>query len=342
MDIVIVDENRKKEWEEYLYNNPYTVAWQSFEWSNVLRKEYKNVTFIPIAAYQGQNVVGILPLYHVRIPFSVEKLISVPYAVAGGVSADSHDIQVSLLGKAIEISAKYGNCSITLKNYKMKVMHDLTTDDNYYNNELQLTNNTDAILEKISEKNRMCIEEASKFEFTLEYPSLDIDRYYKMLSRCLHNKGIPCVSASWIRNLISFNLYSIALVKKNGKIIAGTLVKEFKNTVSFPFTCSYKDRETGDSPFYFMYWTLIKHFADNGKEIFHSGRIPINNSTDIYRLGWGGKRYGYYYQYYPKRDAKTEFHEKRSKKRELLETVWKNIPEPLIRGIGPCIVRRFP
>src|SRR3989339_1377588 len=114
MNVEIINDNKKNEWEEYLLNNPFSVAWQSYDWSAVLNRHY-NVTFYPLVSYEGSKIKGILPLYYFKNFFSKGKLISVPFAVAGGVLADDDYSGNLLLMKAIDISRGYNLSSIIFK-----------------------------------------------------------------------------------------------------------------------------------------------------------------------------------------------------------------------------------
>jgi len=141
---------------------------------------------------------------------------------------------------------------------------------------------------------------------------------------------------------VAFKMYSISLLRINHSIVAGTMVKEFKNTISLPFSCT-KGKDEGSSIFVFnLYWKLIVLFASQGKQIFHSGRMLKTDQTDDYRLGWGGEKYSYYYQYYPQSVIQTEFSKRRGKKRKILETCWKKLPSGIAEILGPQIVKHFP
>jgi hypothetical protein len=339
MKAVIIGEKDKTDWENFVYENPNTIAWQSHEWSDVLKRHYRFV-FFPIAAYRGNDICGILPLYHIKTRLSGDSLISVPYAVAGGITANDPDVRTALLEKAIEISKKHGSCPITLKQYKLKIDGDLALDDNYYNRELELSTDVTEVWRQFSEKNKEAIRQTEGLNFVMEYPSTELERFYDLLLKDLRAKGVPCVSKRWIQDLLAFKMYSIAILRVGGLIVAGTLVKKFKDTVSFPFTC-FMDRNA-TKWVHRLYWELIQHFCMEGKRIFHSGRIPMNDATDQYRIGWGGTKYGYYYQYFPMRHVKTEFSVKRGRKRELAEKAWKTMPIMLARLIGPQVVKHFP
>lgn len=342
MQTVIIDESRKNEWEQYLHDAPNSIAWQSFEWSTVLKNHYR-FDFHPLAACDGSGIRGILPLYHVKDIFGKDMLMSVPYAVAGGVVADNDEALDLLLEKAMELSRLYNSCPITLKQYKVRVERPLRTDGNYYNRELDLTRGMDELWNGLAQTNREHIETSRNLAFKLEYPSNDLDVFYSILLTHHHARGIPCVGKEWIKDLIGFKMYSLAVLKLNGSVVAATMIKEFKDTVSFPFTCvPDKQGKTGVAE-YRLYWELINRFAGEGKRIFHSGRIPRTDLTDPYRLGWGGVQYDYYYQYYPDSNkTRTEYSKRKGWKRDLFEKVWRLVPEAVAGALGPAVVKRFP
>ena len=344
MTVKLIGDNKKDDWERYVNENPYSIAWHSYEWSKVLKKRYE-IDFYPLAAIDGSKIVGVLPLYKVKTFFGKMNLISVPFTVAGGILSDSESISMALLKKAIDIYEEQQCNSITLKQYKIRINGDLKTDENYYNRELELSDNIDLLWSRISSFNQQKIKESQKKATDLDHPSKDIDSFYKLLFKHSHKKGLPCpcVDKKCIKELIDYNIYSIALLREGNLVVAGTLIKKFNNAISFPFTCINDQSEQNLLYAYNLYWRLlIKHSAE-GIKIFHSGRIPKNNKTEPYRLGWGGKIYNYYYQYYPnKNEVKTENEIKRGRKRDILSSIWRNIPPGISKFMGPYVIRYLP
>ena len=75
MKVIIADSTMKYAWESYVEERP-TIAWQTWEWANVVKKHYK-VKFFPIAAVNNMEICGILPLYQLDTIFNKNVLISV-------------------------------------------------------------------------------------------------------------------------------------------------------------------------------------------------------------------------------------------------------------------------
>jgi hypothetical protein len=337
---VILGTSDKERWDAYVNACKHSVAWQLWGWSTVVGDQY-GLELLPIAAMEGQVIRGILPLYSVRRSDGHLELLSVPYAVAGGIAADSAEAEAMLLSGAVDLAGKMGATTITLKQYKRPIPGELKTDDSYFNFELPLGKDFDAVLQRISAENRQKIDQASALPAILDYPSRDIDGFYRLLLAHEHRNGVPCPAVGWIRALHGTGMYHVALLSMNGRPIAGTLVKVFKDTISFPYTCLGRGRDSSLCA-YRLYWDLIRAHAGKGARIFHSGRMPKVGAVPSYRRGWGGDAHPYFYQYWPPTVERTESAVKRGGKRALLQKAWKRLPRPLVRALGPRIVRRFP
>ena len=339
-DVVVVPEKSRADWDRFVQEDTGVIAWHSYEWAKLLG-DLHHTKFYPLAVYDGSKISGILPLYRVKT-YRGESLISVPYFVAGGVVSSSADVRTALLNKAISLSRELNIPKVTLKQYKLKLEGQLVTDENYYNRELTLSPDLDKVRHNLSKLNREKIEESRACRTTFDYPCSDVSAFYKLLLHDQHSLGVPCVSRAWIAGLYNTGMYEIALLRHSGEIVAGTMVKKFKHTVSFPFTCLSKHSERAHLFGYSLYWQLIETLARQGITIMHSGRIPKTDAAIDFRLGWGGTKYNYYYQYYGVSPAATEFKNKRNRKRQLIESVWKRMPVALAQAAGPFVVKQFP
>lgn len=341
METVILESNRMDLWDRFVMDHPDSIAWQLSSWSSIVEKNY-GCRFFPVAVLDTSGIIGILPLYQARTFPKKNRLISVAHAVAGGILADDQGVRDRLLDRADELNQELGSSGLTLKQYKIQMPGNFKIDDNYYNRELNLEGGGAAVRERISDSNREIIDRVSGDDLILEHPSRDRNGFYSFMLRHHRRRGVPCAGKGWIRDLEVIGMYSIAVLRRNGRIVAGTMLKEYKDTISFPFTCAAGDDQTDQDQVYRLYWDLMKKYSEKGFRICHSGRIPVTDDVDAYRLGWGGTKYQYYYQYYPDTGGTTEFVQKRNRKRELIETVWKRIPLPLAARLGPFVVRQFP
>lgn len=338
----ILGSDERASWDRYVMENPFAIAWHLFEWSDLVESHFET-RFFPLVAENSTGIVGILPIYLVKPLLGKPRMISVPHAVAGGILADDPTARKALLEAAIRLGTEHGIPGFTLKQYKVRMEGDLTTDDNYYNRELTLEEGPDAVWDRISEGNRERVLETESDGLELEHPTEDLKSFYKFLLKHHRRKGLPCVSEKWICDLVNLGMYSAAVIRdRDGRIVAGTMVKTFRDTVSLPFTCAAGETLKDHLPAYRLYWELIRKYSQEGFKIYHSGRIPVTEDVDPYRLGWEGTRNNYYYQYYPPKGQITEFSRKRSWKRDLFSSIWRVMPLSVSRLLGPVIIRQFP
>ena len=341
MRVEILDDTRKADWDQFVDTSPNVIAWHSYYYAQVLKKMY-NLPFFPVAAYEGDSVCGILPLYLTDTLRRGKVLMSVPYFVAGGIAAMNDEAEQVLLRKATELAKETNAAHIALRQYKKKIPGELRTDEGYYNRELALSPDLDEIWKGISDVNKGRIEDAKKYETVLEYPSQDLATFYGFLLRDQHGLGLPCVSKRWVELLLGTGTYHIALLKVKGTVVAATLAKRFKDTISFPLTCLRQHDEKNYLFAYDLYWKLITRVAREGFHICHSGRIPRGDVAPPYRLGWGGTRHNYYYQSPGVGKSQAQQANTRGGKRSIFESVWKKTPLGLARAISPVIVKQFP
>lgn len=339
MQAEIITHAQGADWDRFVYSNPDVISWHIYDWYKVAQNSY-NVPYYPIAVYDGSDVCGILPLYEVNTRRTGRALISVPYFVAGGIVAPEKDVRQALLHKAIAL-ADEKQVPLTLKQYKTKLDGDLVTDASYFNRELTLTPDTDAIWQALAPENRAKVEEAQQSDLRLEYPSSNFDAFYKLLLDYQHSLGMPCPTRKWVKTLNS-QMYVMALLWQGKKLVAATFVKVFKDTVSLPMMCYAPGHEKSEVFLHYLYWELIKRLADDGVRILHSGRIPDGEDVPAFRLGWGGEPHRYYYQYYGRSGGATESSSKRGRKRELFSTAWRLTPKPITQIISPILHEQFP
>jgi len=328
-------------WEDYVNSSSRTVAWQSYQWSEAVDRLYP-IDFYPLALEDGGEIKGILPLYRLKGPKSPSRLFSVPFAVAGGLTADDPEGAAILLKGAWDLMKRLGVSGLTLKQYRYPVEGPLKSDTSYFNRELQLQPGPSQLWDQFRPENRKAIESAERNSLRLEYPSDRFDLFYDMLLGFMTRTGMPCPSRRWLQTLLDLRMYRIALLERNERVVCGTMVKAFRDTVSFPMTCiRSRKRDSYDST-YALYWYLIRSFAEQGYGIFHSGRMPNSEDAEAYRLGWGGEKFGYHYQYFPKTEGATESTRKRGWKRKAFSECWKYMPKSIARTVGPRIIRRYP
>ena len=131
---------------------------------------------------------------------------------------------------------------------------DLRVDENYFNRETTINNGKDAVWEELSDHNKSVIEKMEKLDLEMEYPSKDVDTFYNCVIKHHQKRGIPGPGFDWIKALVSCEMYQIALLKHEGKVVAASMAKEFRDTVSFPYSSTLDLSEKSFDYMIALYW----------------------------------------------------------------------------------------
>ena len=95
-------------WDNYVLESPYSTIYHLLGLKDSIEDTYQAKTVYLIAINNSKNVVGVLPMAIVRLPWLTDALVSLPYSNYGGPLADSDIVAVALLREAESIRASLG------------------------------------------------------------------------------------------------------------------------------------------------------------------------------------------------------------------------------------------
>jgi hypothetical protein len=98
MEVVLRDSSRTADWDAYLGSHAEGTIFHLSKWEGAVVQTFGHRS-MPLWALEGNAPIGVLPLYVVHT-LKGKALVSVPYAVYGGVVADRADVAHALLDAA--------------------------------------------------------------------------------------------------------------------------------------------------------------------------------------------------------------------------------------------------
>jgi hypothetical protein len=90
-----------------------------------------------------------------------------------------------------------------------------------------------------------------------------------------------------------------------------------------------------------MYQQLLSRAIHRGSQVFDFGRSSEDSGTYRFKAQWGAQPHPAVWQYYVRKGSAEDMRPDSGSKRRLVE-VWKKLPVPLTRILGPHIVRGIP
>ncbi|MFX0199988.1 MAG: FemAB family XrtA/PEP-CTERM system-associated protein [Candidatus Hodarchaeota archaeon] len=329
-------------WDEFVSSTSNATFFHQIGWKKLVEKCYKYKPIYLMAKEAGE-INGILPLFLVKNIFLGKRLISVPFAIAGGVCTNNTTATNILIDKAIELTKNFGCIYLELRNLEEENFDNLVKKGNYFNFRVRLNSDHQTLWKGLRPTNRRYIRKAQRNNLDIILHSKEFQQFYHVYSRGQRNLGTPIQAYEWLENLF-FEFpdnHSIAMAIYNGKTVAAFLVRYFKNTVTYIFGYSLEEYRRL-YPNYILIWELCQHACRNGYEWFDLGRSVKSSGTYFFKEGWSAKPVQLNYQYYLNKPINIPDTSQENPRRRLFSKIWKTLPVPLANTLGPVIRRRYP
>lgn len=281
----------KSPWDSYVIQHPRGIAYQFYAFKEAIQKVYgfKGVYFL---AHAKNRVVGILPLVHVHLPGLSGSLVSLPYCDAGGMLADSVDIEKRLLEHALAYSNKSGINRVCIRSIKEFANIDpcLTINPNKARMVLQLPKTSDVLLSSLTAKVRSQVKKPLRDGLFCEIGGKKLlPDFYKVFCENMRDLGSLVHSFEWLQQiLIAYqNRAHVGIVRMpDNKAVAAGIILCHPKVVSIPWASSLR-RFNRLNPNMLLYWNFLNFAISHGYREFDFGRSTPEEGTFRFKKQWG-------------------------------------------------------
>ena len=295
-----------------------------------------------LMARRGRTIEGVLPLFEVRGLMGGRALVSVPYAVYGGICALTMAARHALLEAAIELARRRGAAYIELRQKRDQGLG-LPTKSRYVTFARTIAKTDEENLEAIPRKQRRMTRQGLKFGLRAEIGREHIDEFYEIYAHSLHNLGSPVFPRALVAGVHeAFEKESQLLtVWKDDRMVAGVMTLFFEDQVLPYYGGAYRDAfayAVND----FMYWELMRYSAARGYRVFDFGRSREGTGPYDFKRHWGFEPVPLPYQYVMMHGQPLPDLSPSNPKFELAQRVWKRLPLGVTKVLGPWLTRYLP
>ncbi len=311
-------------WRKNLGEFEDSTFYHQLLWRDVVKDTYGYKPIYLVA--EDGDVRGLLPLFGIDNIFG-KRLISVPFAPYGGICAKDESARRALKEYAKSLAKDvdylelrcFGDggefCTFILK---------LKDEESMWND--------------LNKKVRNSIRKAVRSGLTFEIDDGRLDEFYSVYFKNMHEIGSPVHPRSFFERLLKHDCVSLALVELDGKVIAGTILLKYRDTVISGWAGSDR-RYLKLRPNNLLYWGCITYAWESGFERFDFGRSLVGSGTFRFKRAWGGKEKYLKYEFYPKRKIDTSM---KNPMRRRFASVWRITPLPIAKILSPRLRGLFP
>ncbi len=309
-------------------------------WQAIMNGVFRHDTYFLYVETDG-CIEGVLPLAHVKSMLFGNSLVSLPFAVYGGVAAANADAASALETEAQCIAQRLGVDHLELRHVEAR-HDDWPRQDLYVTFRKAILPEEEANMLAIPRKQRAMVRKGIKNGLRSDIDS-GVDRFFALYADNVHRHGTPALPKRYfeaLRNQFGPDCEVLTVSAPDGQALSSVLSFYFRDEV-LPYYAgddeSARDLAAND----FKYWELMRLSCARGLKVFDYGRSKQGTGSFAFKKNWGFEPAPLHYEYcLYKRDAVPQNNPANAKFRLMIEA-WRRMPIGMANWLGPHVVRNL-
>ncbi len=312
-------------------------------WRKVVEDVFRHEAHY-LVAERGRQWEGVLPMFFTKGPFLGSNLVSIPYAVYGGLIADNKEAAVALRQQAERLGRRLGAGYLELR-HEHRQFEDLPTSDLYVTFRKEIVGTGDDLLAAIPKKARAEVRRARDKNGLQFFESRDLDEFYALFQVNKRRLGSPPLPKRWFSALLDeFGRDVVIHVVRlpDGKAISGVMSFRMGDTL-FAYYSGALHEHYGTGVNDFTYFKIMEWCADNGVRVFDFGRSRKDTGPANFKKNMGFAAQPLHYEYLLLGDkASLPVFHPGNPKLSLPRRVWSALPGFVTTRLGGRLSKYLP
>ena len=331
-------------WDSYVAAHPGGTLFHGTRWREQVLDAAPHEPAYLVAEDDAGRVRGVLPAFVVRSLLGGDVLVSVPYGVYGGVLADGAEAERALLAAAIARAERDGVGHVELRHVRPIAGEGLSRSDLYVTFVRELPADPEECLAIIPRKSRATTRNArDKHGMALIEGRELLPRFHDLFLRNKAALGSPAFSREFFERLL-FRYGDDAWlngVMHEGQVIAAVISFRHGDTLNPYYSGSLPGTERLGS-MNFLYWQTMELAARRGLRRYDFGRSRVETGAFDFKRNMGFEPMPLAYQHWVRGGASAPQVNPSNPKFERFQRAWRALPVPVLRFLGPLLMRHLP
>jgi FemAB-related protein (PEP-CTERM system-associated) len=329
-------------WDAFVLAHPRASPFHLTAWKKSIEEVFHYRPMYLLASESG-TIRGVLPLFLVKSLILGKTLISSPFAVYGGILADSVEVRDALAEHVKQLGASLQVEYVELRNAYQDQCIGFAPMAGYVALKQRLVPDESALLESIPRKTRRMVRKALESSLTTAQRKTTSPAFEDLYSRNLRRLGTPSFPsrhfAALVRNF--GEMVDIREVVHEGRVIAAVMTFYFRDQV-LPYYGASDPQFNSLAPNNYMYFDLMRWAGQNGYTSFDFGRSKKISGSYDFKSHWGMEEVELPYEVLlVKRKSLPNFNPN-NPRFQLAIKIWQRLPLPVTRALGPELLRLIP
>jgi FemAB-related protein (PEP-CTERM system-associated) len=297
-----------------------------------------------LSAFDGERLVGYLPLALVKSRLFGRFLVSLPYLNSAGVVATDDHVASLLVDRAVELADQLDVRYLELR-HEQRLAHPALSREvtSKVHMRLALPPTADALWDQLKAKVRNQVRKGREGRFDVVWGGIEaIDDFHAVFSRNMRDLGTPVFGRGLFKAIIERlpSMAEVCVVRHGARPIAAALLVHGEGITEVPSASSLREFNSANANM-LMYWHLLERAIARGQQTFDFGRSTVDGNTFRFKKQWGAEPHPAVWQYYVRKGDVGDVRPDNARYRLMIHT-WRRLPLWLTRLIGPSIVRGIP
>jgi len=330
-------------WDDYVDAHPEGTLFHRTPWRDLVQAEFGFGSRYLMAVDRG-GIRGVLPAFEVPQPFRRRCLVSVPFAVYGGVLADRPEVTRALVSRAKEILESAGGEYLELRHRERRGLDELPGTDLYVTYVRDLPADPEACLGMLPRKARAAARQARNRHGLEAVATRDlIDAFHPLFLHNKHRLGSPSFAPTFFKRALETHRECGGLftILEGGRPVSAVIYFTYRDTI-FPYFSGTGPGAESVHASNFMYMALMEHAVRRGFKRFDFGRSRRRTGSARFKEHQGFEATDLDYRYVLNRAAAVPSNNPSNPRFNRVKRIWSRTPVWLTRLLGPRLIRYFP
>jgi FemAB-related protein (PEP-CTERM system-associated) len=342
LNVLAFDDHLAAEWDAFVMTHPEATFFHQTGWKRVMENTYGYRPYYFCAKRNG-HITGIAPAFLTSNWVTGRCLISLPFAVYGGVCSADAETESVLLNHLEQLAHELNVEYLDLRNRNGGLLPGYHLNERYATFTIPLASDTEALYKTFPKDIRYMIRKGEKAGLTTRRGIDQLSSFYRLMTINLRRLGTPAFPRALFENLLREypDQVDLTVIYAQDRAVAGGMSFFFRDWMQ-PYYIGSVEEAKVLAANNFLWWQLIKLGAETGRRVFDFGRSKRDSGNYDFKKKWNPEIAPLNYQVRLIRRKDVPNFSPTNPSFERATNIWKKIPLGLTRVIGPHVVRWFP
>lgn len=342
LDVRLLRDADSEAWDDFVRAHPSGSPFHLTAWKTTIEDSF-GYTPHYLMAFDGTGPRGVLPLFEVKNMIIGRVLLSTPFAVYGGILADTPEVRQKLYDSARDLGRELACDYIEFRNAVPEQCGGIPNVSRYVSFSQPVVSGVEATLQSLPKKTRNLVRKAMKQPFRMEYGVRDLKNFEALYATSMRRLGTPCFPGHYFQNLLK-NFGEAVDVREtwlNGQLMAASLNFLFRGDMHIYYAAS-DTRFNALGPNTYMYFDHLCWAGENGFQTFDFGRCKRDTGVFEFKRHWNTTMRELPYEIVLLNRKQLPNFSPANPKFKTAIQLWQKVPLRTTRYLGPHLIKFFP